>query len=89
MLSTPSIYNKLGPIHIMRLWLHEVVRTFEDRLIFEEDWTTFRAYVKEAFTKNFPEENPEFLEDKENIFTSFVAPHLGLENQYSKIKDMN
>ena len=74
---------------MIRLWLHETTCTFEDRLIFEEDWTTFRNYVKEGFTKNLHEENPDFLEDKENIFTSFIAPHLGLENQYPKIKDMS
>jgi hypothetical protein len=40
-------------VKILRLWVHEVKRVFEDRFINVEDIRIFRDYVKDALVKNF------------------------------------
>lgn len=79
MRSTPNVYRG-QPNKIIRLWVHESKRVFEDRFINEEDIRIFREYVKDALIKNIGEpddkENP--LEEP-NFVTSFVASHNGAE----------
>lgn len=36
---------------VLRLWMHEVKRTFEDRFINDEDMLLFRNIVKDAVSK--------------------------------------
>ena len=53
--------NCKTPLQVVRLWLHEVRRVFEDRFINDDDTNLFRNFVKEAITKSFGEfekENP-------------------------------
>ena len=38
---------------MLRLWVHEVKRVFEDRFINVEDIKVFRDFVKESLVKNF------------------------------------
>jgi dynein heavy chain len=47
MMSTPNNY-KGKPEALMRLFVHESLRTFEDRLINSNDIETFRKYVDEG-----------------------------------------
>lgn len=44
MRSTPVHYKT--PFQIIRLWLHEVRRVFEDRFINDDDTNLFRNFVK-------------------------------------------
>lgn len=60
--SVPQIYKT--PAHVLRLWLHEVRRTFEDRFINNEDTTLFRTILKDSITKtigDFPEKDNPFV----------------------------
>lgn len=64
------------PTKMLRLWVHESKRVFEDRFISEEDIRVFRDYVKDALVKNVGD-----IDEKDSpleepcIFTSFVSAH--------------
>ena len=74
-----------NPNKILKLWVHESKRVFEDRFINTDDIKVFRDYVKDALVKNFGEideksgDNP--LEEP-CIFTSFISVHYGNEPAY-------
>ena len=82
MRSTSGSY-KGQPNKLLRLWVHESKRVFEDRFINVEDIKVFREYVKDSLVKNFGDvdekDNP--LEEPQ-IFTSFVASHYGNDGAY-------
>lgn len=71
------------PIKLLRLWVHESKRVFEDRFINQDDIKLFREFVKESLVKNFGDQD-----EKDNpleepmIFTSFVSTHQGNELAY-------
>lgn len=44
--------------------------------------------MKESLVRNIPEQNTEVLEEKDNIWTSFIALHLGNEPAYLPIIDL-
>jgi dynein heavy chain len=75
--------NYKTPVSILKLWLHEVKRVFEDRFINQADTDLFRTFVREAVIKSFGEIN-----EKENpfeeplLFTSFM------NDAYLPVKDM-
>lgn len=81
MRSQASAYKT--PLSILRLWLHEIKRVFEDRFINTNDTEVFRGFVRDAVVKAFGEIN-----EKENpfeeplIFTSFMG------DGYLPVKDM-
>lgn len=51
MLSQPSIYRG-NPLGIVRMWAHEILRVFFDRLITPEDRELFMTFMKGGM-KNF------------------------------------
>lgn len=56
MLAQPAHYrgNALG---LVRMWVHECMRVFHDRLIFEEDRETFMSFLKNGLREfEFKEE---------------------------------
>jgi dynein heavy chain len=44
--------NTKGPANVLRLWMHEVKRVFEDRFINNEDTTLFRSILKDSVSKS-------------------------------------
>ncbi len=44
MRSVPQLYKT--PIQIIRLWIHEIRRVFEDRFINDDDLNLFRIFVR-------------------------------------------
>jgi dynein heavy chain len=54
MRSSPSAYRN-SPIKVLRLWVHECKRVFEDRFINIEDIKVFRDYIKDTMVKTFGE----------------------------------
>ena len=50
MLAQPALY-KGNPLQMVRLWLHELYRVFDDRLIDEADRGLFMSYVKNGVKK--------------------------------------
>ena len=80
--SVPQAYRT--PNSLLRLWMHEVKRTFEDRFINEEDMTLFRSIVKEAVSKtigDFNEKDTPFADPI--IFTTFMSGEY-----YATVDDM-
>lgn len=75
MMRSSSNAYKGFPNKLLRLWVHESKRVFEDRFINTEDIKVFRDYVKDALVKNFgdidekAEDNP-LVEPC--IFTTFA-----------------
>ncbi len=77
----PQLYKTSG--HILRLWMHEVKRTFEDRFINNEDLTLFRTILKDAISKTIGDFN-----EKDNPFVEPIM-YTGFMNEfYSSTEDM-
>lgn len=47
--SLPNLYK--NDKHVIRLWMHEVKRVFEDRFINNDDMNLFRSIVKDSIAK--------------------------------------
>jgi dynein heavy chain len=70
--STPQAYKNQN--HVLRLWMHEVKRVFEDRFVNNEDLTLFRAILKDSVSKtvgDFNEKDTPFTEPI--IYTTFMS----------------
>jgi len=87
MLSTPMNY-KGKPENLIKLWIHESQRVFEDRFINDDDKKKFTDYMKEGykFLAEFDKEGTAFEEP--NLFTSFITMHQGMDKAYIPIEDM-
>jgi dynein heavy chain len=85
MLSQPAHYrgNALG---VVRMWVHECMRVFHDRLIFDEDREAFMNFLKSAL-REFDFKEDAILE-LPLIYTSFVSAAEGHEKAYLPIKDV-
>ncbi|VDK74222.1 unnamed protein product [Dibothriocephalus latus] len=72
---------------VVRLWKHETLRVFSDRLITEEDKELLKAKVEEQITENFPEDS-EHINSEPLIFGDY---RLALEEaevrSYEEIPD--
>lgn len=70
--SAPQMFKNSH--HVVRLWMHEVKRVFEDRFINNDDLTLFRSIVKDAVSKtigDFPEKDNPFVEPI--IYNTFMT----------------
>lgn len=70
--SVPQIYKNSN--HVVRLWMHEVKRVFEDRFINNDDMTLFRSILKDSISKtigDFNEKDTPFADPI--IFTTFMG----------------
>jgi len=85
MQSEPALYRG-NPLGIVRMWTHECMRIFYDRLIFDEDREMFMSFMKVAFREfEFKEEH---ILEEPLIYTSFVSMCEGHEKAYMPIKEM-
>lgn len=72
MRSSPQVFKTSG--QVLRLWMHEVRRVFEDRFISNDDLVLFRTILKDAVSKtigDFTEKDTPFAEPI--IYTSFMT----------------
>jgi dynein heavy chain len=82
MTSTPEFY-KNDPFKVVRLWVHEVKRVFEDRLINSEDIAKFGKYLEKSYlllcdgNVETTEEIQKEVMSIQNIFTSFISLYEG------------
>ena len=80
-----KVFDKLGALK--RLWLHEVMRVFSDRLISEDDKSMFVAECLNLGDNRFFKK--EELEDPAAIiFANFVEARDGYAPAYQEVKDM-
>jgi len=76
--------NDLG---LARLWVHECMRIFHDRLIFDEDREAFMNFLRNGM-KEFSDYKEEVLLENPLIYTAFVAAAEGHEKSYLPIKGL-
>jgi len=87
MMSSPGPY-KGAPSKMIRLWVHECKRVFEDRLIGPEDIQKFNEYLKEGYRQLVDDDKDSSAFVEPNIFTSFIVQHYGQDKAYVPAEDM-
>jgi len=85
MLTTPALY-KGKPLDMIRLWLHELMRVFDDRLIDQADRTLFMMYVKNGI-KKFSDAKEDDVLAEPIIYTSFVTACKGHDKALMPVAD--
>ena len=85
-----SVFNGilLAPINVLkttgvmkRLWVHECLRVFSDRLICDEDKEIFLKMLQEGFSEYFETNWEEFIGSKEILFCSVLGDRAYTEVQ--------
>ena len=74
MRSNPQVFKTSH--QVLRLWMHELRRVFEDRFINTDDMNLFRTILKDSISKtigDFNEKDTPFVEPI--IFTSFMGEY--------------
>lgn len=79
--SVPQVYKNSG--HVLRLWMHEVKRVFEDRFINEDDTVLFRNILKEAVSKTIGD-----FTEKDTPFTEPIIYNTFMSEFYANVEDM-
>jgi len=85
--TNPNLY-KDGPAKYARVWLHECLRVFSDRLVSVSDQTELLAILEKVAAKHFGTIPKEDMFAQPLIMTSFVSQAGGNERQYLPVKDM-
>lgn len=86
-MQTNAAHYRGNDLGLARLWVHECMRIFYDRLIFDEDREMFMNFLKNGL-KEFSDFKEEILLETPLIYTSFVAAAEGHEKSYLSIKDL-
>jgi len=85
MLTQPNLY-KNNQIQMVRLWLHELMRVFDDRLIDQADKALFMSYIKNGI-KKFSDLKEDDVLAQPNIYTSFVTACKGHDKALMPVAD--
>lgn len=85
MQSQPAHYRG-NPLGLVRMWAHECMRIFHDRLIFEEDRDVFMNFLR-AGMKEF-EFKEELILEEPLIYTSFVSAAEGHDKSYLGVREI-
>jgi dynein heavy chain len=83
-----SNYNRNNTLGAARMWAHEAMRVYHDRLILPEDRTKFMEFLQNAM-KEFSEHKPTDILAEPLIFTNFITVIKGHEPAYLNIKDQD
>ena len=89
--SSASIFRgSNGAVNFGRLWMHESLRVFSDRLIDKSDKDEFMKIVSASAKKHLSPSgiSPDDLLAGDLMFTSFVSVHGGNDKQYMQVRDM-
>ncbi|KAI8812367.1 dynein heavy chain and region D6 of dynein motor-domain-containing protein [Cladochytrium replicatum] len=73
------------PIDLVRIWLHESLRTYGDKMIVEDDRDQLKKLMDEISRKSFDDLDQAAIKAEPNIFTHFAAG-IG-EPKYGQIKE--
>lgn len=88
MMQTNPAHYRGRDLDLARLWVHECMRIFDDRLIFDEDREMFLNFLKNGL-KEFNEYKEDVLLEGPLIYTSFVSAAEGHEKSYLPIKSLD
>ena len=80
-----------GAINFSRLWAHESLRVFSDRLVEKSDKDELIKIISACGKKHLTPSgiSSDDLLAGDLMFTSFVSVHGGNEKQYMQVRDMN
>lgn len=73
------------PLKVVRLWSHETERVFKDRMVNESDMTKFDEFRLATTKKFFEEYKLDLIEDKPNLFCSFMTADANENPIYNQI----
>mmetsp|Transcript_25005 Transcript_25005/g.85566 ORF Transcript_25005/g.85566 Transcript_25005/m.85566 type:complete len:4525 (+) Transcript_25005:136-13710(+) len=62
-----------NPVNVVRLWIHEVERVFQDRMVNETDVTKFAEMRETVTRKYFEDADPEAVEARPIIYNAFMT----------------
>lgn len=62
-----------NPLTVVRLWVHECERVFQDRMVSDIDMQKFSQYREAATRKYFADMDQNALEERPILFTSFMT----------------
>lgn len=85
MRSSPQIFKNTGMV--MRLWMHELRRVFEDRFINNDDMNLFRTILKDSISKtigDFNEKDSPFAEPI--IYTTFMTDYYQSSDDMTELR---
>jgi len=85
--TNPNLY-KDGASKYARVWLHECLRVFSDRLVNASDQNELQQILEKVCAKHFGNIPKEDMFAQPLIMTSFVSQAGGNERQYLPVKDM-
>lgn len=86
LLSQPNFYRG-QIIKFVRLWVHEVVRIFSDRLINEDDIKALNDMIHASVKTLVEDDEQEEVFAVPLLFTSFITLAGGNEKSYLPVKD--
>jgi len=88
LLNTSSSLYKDGASKFARVWLHECLRVFSDRLVNTSDAGELQAILEKAAGKHFANIPKDDMFSQPLIMTSFVSQAMGNDRFYLPVKDM-
>lgn len=88
MMQTNAAHYRGNDLALVRLWVHECMRIFHDRLIFDEDREMFLNFLKNGM-KEFTDYKEEVLLETPLMYTAFVSAAEGHEKSYLPIKSLD
>jgi dynein heavy chain len=83
--SKPEYYS--GPLKLCRLWMHECLRVFTDRMVSQTEASRCNDLLQDV-AKRFLDQDPEELFAEPNIFTSFATRTIDEQPAYLPIGDI-
>ena len=88
MMQTNAAHYRGNDLALVRLWVHECMRIFHDRLIFDEDHEMFLNFLKNGM-KEITDYKEEVLLETPLMYTAFVSAAEGHEKSYLPIKSLD
>ena len=73
---------------IYRLWIHECLRVFQDRLVNEEDRNWFTELIKMTTTRFYDMSYSDIVQNEPLIYGDYLVPNAETR-VYSEVKDLN
>eukprot|EP00746_Dinoflagellata_sp_MGD_P094656 gnl/MRDRNA2_/MRDRNA2_37720_c0_seq1.p1 gnl/MRDRNA2_/MRDRNA2_37720_c0~~gnl/MRDRNA2_/MRDRNA2_37720_c0_seq1.p1 ORF type:complete len:2173 (+),score=502.56 gnl/MRDRNA2_/MRDRNA2_37720_c0_seq1:470-6520(+) len=88
LLNTTGAMFRDGTCKYLRVWLHECLRVFSDRLIQHSDEAELQAILEKSASKHFTGISKDELFAEPLLMTSFVSVAGGNDKLYLPVKDM-
>lgn len=74
---------------VLRLWIHESMRVFSDRLVNDDDRNSFKEFIKKYLEKDFDTKWESVVDDSKRLIYGDFMQGAGGEGEYEEVTDMN